>query len=101
MAEHTLLPWAISNHAGVISRGWIKSVCKGFPERIVAQVMGQETTAEREANTAYIVRACNAYPDMVKALEQIEYASRKDSLTDAERLESIRVILGRVGGARE
>lgn len=35
------------------------------------------------------------------ALKQIEYASRKDSLTDAERLESIRVILGRVGGSRE
>jgi hypothetical protein len=35
---------------------------------------------------------------MVKALKDIKHVSRKDSLTDAERLESVRVILSRVGG---
>ena len=78
MSEHTLLPWAVSEHCGMPSRGWIKSVCKGFPEKMVAQVLGQETTAEREANTAYIVKACNSFPDLVKALEEarsyIEYS---------------------------
>jgi hypothetical protein len=38
---------------------------------------------------------------MVKALEKIEYASRKDSLTDYERLQSVRTVvcamLSRVG----
>ena len=69
MTDHTLLPWAVSEHCGMPSRGWIKSVCKGFPEKMVAQILGQETTAEREANTAYIVRACNAFPDLVKVAE--------------------------------
>lgn len=31
--------------------------------------------------------------ELVKALEQIEYASRKDSLTEHERLQSVRTVV--------
>jgi len=37
---------------------------------------------------------------LVKALEEIRGAAHKGSLTPAERLQDIRIILGRVGGGK-
>ena len=67
----------------------VKSICKGFPQNLVAQATGQATTEEREANARLIAAA----PDLLAALEKIEYASRKDSLTDHERIQSVRTIV--------
>ena len=78
---HTPTPWIVSDHAGRAARGWIKSVCKGFPERMVAQALGQETVEERESNAAFIVKAVNNHQKLVEALieaeKQIEYLHEK------------------------
>jgi hypothetical protein len=69
-------PWASMG-----SRGDIKSVCKGFPEKMVAKVLGQATTEERAANAALIVEAVNSHAsllaknaDLIKALEEMTAA---------------------------
>lgn len=50
---------------------------------------------DREAVTGWNTRAATARIEALeKLLRSIEYASRKDSLTDAERLQSIRALLG-------
>jgi hypothetical protein len=69
MTKSTPTPWAISDHTGNIHRGWIKSVCRGFPERIVAQALGQETVEERDANASLIVAAVNNHAPMLSSLE--------------------------------
>ena len=73
---HTLLPWAVSSHDGQPSRGWIKSICKGFPERMVAQVLGQSTVEEREANAALIVEAVNSHAALTARVSELERALR-------------------------
>jgi hypothetical protein len=65
MTEHTILPWAIEDdQASISARGgedWIAD-CN--------QLNGL-SYEECEANASYIVKACNAFPDLVKALEEI------------------------------
>lgn len=61
MTEHTETPWETMG-----SRGDIKSVCKGFPERMVAKATGQPTSEERAANAAFIVKAVNAHDALVE-----------------------------------
>jgi hypothetical protein len=69
MSEHTPTPWARYDDGKLAARGWIKSVCKGIPEQMVAQAIGVGAIEEREANAAFIVRAVNSHDDLVKALE--------------------------------
>ncbi len=48
------------------------------------------------ADASFIVMACENHAILVKALEDIEYVSRKDSLTDHERLDSVRHVVLRI-----
>lgn len=68
-------PWLfqpIADH----HRGWVKSVCKGWPERIVARPEGQETADERKANAHLIAAA----PELYRALEELLAASLTETL---------------------
>lgn len=65
MTEHTPTPWAL------MGRGDIIGICKGFPQRPVAKVLGQETSDERAANIDLILKAVNNHDAFVKALEEI------------------------------
>jgi hypothetical protein len=62
MSEHTPTPWAL------MGRGDIIGVCKGFPQKPVAKVLGQETSKERAANIDLIIKAVNSHEALVKAL---------------------------------
>lgn len=87
MAEHSELglPWVIYDSADPLHQK-----IKGKHHRIggmhVADVMEVE-------QAAYIVLAANQFPALSKALELIEYVSRKDSLTEQERLQSVRTVV--------
>lgn len=65
MAEHTPGPWKIAPWPK--ARGYVISVCKGLPQKPVAQAHGQQDPAEREANARLIAAA----PDLLAALEHV------------------------------
>lgn len=50
-----------------------------------------------EDRANFIVKAVNSHEALVKALDQIKDAAHKGSMTPAERLQDIRIILDRVG----
>jgi hypothetical protein len=94
MTKHTELPWAVASNDRAIIRE-VPDIADGCDHYMVAVLSSHSLIGHEEAkaNAAYIVRACSAFPDLVKALELIEYASRKDSLTDHERLQSVRTVV--------
>lgn len=65
MAEHTPTPWAL------LGRGDIIGVCKGFPQKPVAKVLGQETSAERAANIALIIKAVNNHEALLECVKDL------------------------------
>ena len=66
MAEHTPTPWAL------MGRGDIIGVCKGFPQKPVAKVLGQETSEERAANIDLLLKAVNNHEALVDALRTLD-----------------------------
>lgn len=66
--RHTPLPWS-TNGTFV----WITSDNTEIGKRgeDLAFVPAGENSTEREANAAYIVKACNAFPDLVEALKEL------------------------------
>jgi hypothetical protein len=70
MAEHTKLPWHNSRKSVYVS---------DTNHNCIAQMIRDQE--ENEANAAHIVKACNAFPDLVKALEeaalQLEYMQER------------------------
>jgi hypothetical protein len=89
MTEHTPLPWAFSPWH--IEEG---------PSAVRAPAGHLVTTTASDADAAYIVKACNAFPDLVMALEQIAAIENKEFGPDWEEIEEARKIandvLGRV-----
>lgn len=63
--KHTPGPWEVRG-----DRGDIFSVCKGFPQKPIAKVLGQETREERAAN-ARLIAAAPAAADLLAALRKI------------------------------
>jgi hypothetical protein len=104
MAEHQQLPWAWhpkskdQSHNGSIYR--IER-----PGHVYAVAMQPRYVEDDQfkADASYIVKACNAFPDLVKALEQIAAIENKEFGPDWEEIEEARKIandvLGRVKGA--
>ena len=74
--SHTPTPWALVE--GPKARGMIKSVCRGLPQQMVAQATGQHTTEEREANAAFIVKACNEHDALRRRVVALETIIRED-----------------------
>lgn len=70
MAEHSELPWEAD-------REWVAN--KRY--MAIAQCVG---TNENHENASYIVRACNSFPELVKALEEQVLATDKLSAVLAE-----------------
>lgn len=107
--KHTALPWAIHPIAARIvptahlSRPlWAHENAaidrEKYAQEICAMHWPDRNRSEQEvrANAELIVHAVNTYPavaDLVEALEKIEYASRKDSLSTEERLASVRLVV--------
>jgi hypothetical protein len=95
MAEHTPTPWVYRPHKHD-DWGWIR----GQPEDgetvgpIVATARGgshnatdwdehrRNKTDPFEPNAAYIVKACNAFPDMLKALTEIDTLATCSGVVD-------------------
>ncbi len=69
-AKHTALPWMLS--------GFYGSAVYGANGNMVAAVYGDATDCSIDermtANSEFIVRACNAFPDLVEALKTMEMA---------------------------
>ena len=81
MAEHTKLPWRVFDMNGTIA------IMAGKLERHneVIHWAGFDAShfpADAPANAAYIVKACNAFPDLVKALEAIKQATLDGRVCD-------------------
>jgi hypothetical protein len=115
MVDHTPTPWAYRPNKHD-DWGWIRGPVMGGEEtgELVAIARCWTTQADMDAhrqaktdpyepNAAYIVKACNAFPDLVKALEQIAAIENKEFGPDWEEIEEARKIahdvLGRVKGA--
>lgn len=81
-------PWAVEDPMGADIGLWIVEAGKQTYEwRCIALVCQDDPTndedrdpvrpitgGEQEANAAFIIRACNSYDDLVKALEEIRDA---------------------------
>lgn len=61
MAEHSELPWRLSSEVDAIT-------IVGNDTEIVCT---SEFTIEGESNASYIVRACNSFPELVGALDDL------------------------------
>lgn len=91
MAEHTKLPWRAETECWIPWNGAIGILPADDDED---NAIAWTTSGSNEAaNAAFIIRAVNNHDALVRALAKIEYASRKDSLTDNERLQSIRTVV--------
>jgi hypothetical protein len=71
-AAHTETPWRVDGETGEIVRDAAPSsdpdlLTAGF-ELVIADVIGPD----REANAAFIVKACNAHEQLVAALDKAE-----------------------------
>jgi hypothetical protein len=96
MTEYTPLPWAFSPWH--IEEG---------PSAVRAPAGHLITTTASDADAAYIVRACNAFPDLMKALTEIDTLATCTGVVDPAQhrnmLDNIyriaRDVLGRVKGA--
>lgn len=83
---HTALPWTtnVTKTDGAITHWHITGAKHGSVYPICNHTIEQEPTgAEQLENAAFIVRACNAHDDLVKALGQIAklYEDRANATT--------------------
>ena len=72
MTEHTTVPWYVVPPAFRIGSRWqirAQEPGQGNVESIIAEILwaGTERT---KANAEFIIQACNAHEDLVKACEQ-------------------------------
>jgi hypothetical protein len=67
MSEHTPLPW-VAYDSVIMSGGRAVAYCG---DELRAK-RGLPFGDERDANTAYIVRACNLFPRMVEMLDRMQ-----------------------------
>jgi hypothetical protein len=73
MTEHTPTPWAVED-----TGCGIEIVSGNF---VVAEILpadGKDPTDQDRANAAFIVRACNAHDELVRALEAIAECATPD-----------------------
>jgi len=90
-AKHTPLPWCESR-SDILKRNGTEiallATCHQSP--------GKMENGEREANAAYIVKACNEYADLVEAaraaLAYMEDDSRSPRRREANMIELRRII---------
>lgn len=68
--EHTALPW--EHHNRVVGSKWGNTivVCE-WSKAIGVNGEHEVGTAEQRANAAYIVQACNAYPELVSVITSL------------------------------
>lgn len=74
-------PWEFRPYGGMFPshRGNIISICRGFPQRWVADAVGQETADEREANARLIAAAPELYAALDAAREELRLIRMKDT----------------------
>jgi len=102
--KHSALPWAVATDPK--SPYW-RALSTIFSEPEGKRVA--DTCAifdEAEANAAYIVQACNAFPKLVEALDDAPIASKYSGGADIERFfadyetwkSSVRALLAQIKG---
>jgi hypothetical protein len=71
MREHTPTPWSLGSHNLRAITKDAEGIADGCDAYMVAVASAHSLLSPDEAvaNAAYIVKACNAFPDLVKALE--------------------------------
>jgi hypothetical protein len=77
MTEHTPTPWSLGSHNLRAVTKDAEGIADGYDAYMVAVASSHSLVGQAEAiaNAAYIVKACNAFPDLVKALEAIKQAT--------------------------
>lgn len=88
MSEHTLLPWVISGHYGLLmseiyAPGSSRAVATVWTKKMAPSRGSRKGEAvawpEGEANAEFIVRACNAHQNLLEALTlAIRYLEHPD-----------------------
>lgn len=102
---HTATPWTLRGDDREYMGKIIEAECMGIGhyasigqtiQRNAHPVYGGEITQEEaEANAAFIVRACNAYDDLVKALDMATRQNELDMLMTGETLRICRAALAK------
>jgi hypothetical protein len=108
MTEHTELPWSIGSNGRSVVKD-VPGMSDGCDAYMLAVASSHSLLlpSETKANAAYIVKACNAFPDLVKALTEIDTLATCTGVVDPAQhrnmLDNIyriaRDVLGRVKGA--
>jgi hypothetical protein len=95
-AQHTALPW----HAEETEDGIWTIRAPGEPPIISFQLakLSGRNLPNMEANAAFIVRACNAHDDLVRALRNLSWLQPGDQIGSSD-VESIRAALAKAGAA--
>ena len=76
-AQHTPLPWSKSECGPLRPNEWLLESMLGkdtdgvMHVRTIGLVFDYGGKEEAEANAAYIVQACNAYPQLIEALTRL------------------------------
>lgn len=66
MAEHTELPWRVSEFNA-------RLICGGPDDRVLADMSSlRAEIPENTANAAFIVKACNNFEQMLAALQMVQ-----------------------------
>lgn len=86
MTEHTKLPWSVgrSETNGIVWIDAVEATSAGIADlyhRSVSDLVAKENA---EANAAYIVKACNAYPELRKLLSRARYILANNELDGDE-----------------
>jgi hypothetical protein len=90
MSDHTALPWAVMHKDKWFEAGSQQpsSVFHIGDYTVVTDSPSYEFHAEDSADAAFIVKCCNAFPDLVNALEKIDQLCRWND-EDTEFIDSI------------
>ena len=107
----TPLPWIVATREGMAAQQYGACIYSEHFNRpgvvdgrgSVAEVRGPGTVESANQNAAYIVHACNAYPELVATLRKAEalaVKSQRDGLTmedTGDFLDEARALLAKLG----
>lgn len=81
-ATHTPLPWAVSS----LPSAWATEIARGDPRGpiiLFPSAAASLSVGERQANAAFVVRACNAHYDLLAACKAMVRTGKAPADIDA------------------